>query len=281
MSHTATAEAPSSIAHRGHLTFWGQLRSETIKLFSVSSTYWTIGVYIAISVGFAALFATSIGMMANMEDVPPGSEMPPMEGASAIAISSSVTFGQLILAVLAVLMVSGEYAHGTIQSTLLASPRRSGVLGAKVLLIALLAAVVSLVTSLITFFVTLPILSGADAASSLGDEDVVQAIIITAVYIVAVAVFSVFVAFILRGAALGISAMVVLLFVLPIIGGLVVFADWDLQIADFLFSNSLNTVTQWIGTDAEIELLPALPVTIGWFVAAGGGAWWLLKRRDA
>lgn len=56
-------------------------------------------------------------------------------------------FGQPLVILLAALVAGGEYLDGQLRSTLLATPRRSRVLGAKLLVIAALAAAIGLIAT--------------------------------------------------------------------------------------------------------------------------------------
>jgi ABC-type transport system involved in multi-copper enzyme maturation permease subunit len=129
-----TAYAPS--IRPGRVTLAGLLRSEWTKLRTVRSTVWTL------AMGFTrAHWLTESPAARAVFDPVEVSLMPTYLG------------GSLLLGILGILVVSGEYAHGTIRVTFAADPRRPMVLTAKVLVFAALSLVVAEVTSFASFLV--------------------------------------------------------------------------------------------------------------------------------
>ena len=126
MSATITAPRPSSASH---LTTAGILRSEWIKLRSVRSTVWSYAIIVVVSLGMALLMSTTFNF---------GGATLPAEQHVYIVMQAStfgIYFGQLIVAVLGVLIISGEYSTGMIRSTLTAVPKRIPALAAKALVL--------------------------------------------------------------------------------------------------------------------------------------------------
>ncbi len=108
---------------------------ERIKLFSTRSPYWCIGLIPLLGLGITLLVAL----------VDRGS------AASAATSQSWVDFAVSIVMVMAALSVTTEYRFGTIRSSFLAAPGRSGLLLAKAVLLAVIAFVVVEITSVATY----------------------------------------------------------------------------------------------------------------------------------
>ncbi|MBO9567802.1 MAG: ABC transporter permease, partial [Cellulomonas iranensis] len=122
MSATATSPAPARTrTPAARVSFPRVVRSEWIKLWSVRSTYWTIGITLAVLVLLAWAMAAAFSF-AGFNGEP---------GSAAIVynvLAPGQIFGALTLVVVAALVVTGEYGTGQIRSTLTAVPRRLPVL---------------------------------------------------------------------------------------------------------------------------------------------------------
>jgi len=120
---TLTYQPAASIRSDARLTFARILRSEWIKLTSLRSTYWSLALIAVLGIGFSLLLVSfTSGFVDNAEPDPNG---------VLTTTTVGVGFGQLIAAVLGVLVISGEYSTGMIRSTLAAVPSRLPVLVAK------------------------------------------------------------------------------------------------------------------------------------------------------
>ena len=98
------------------LTFIRAVRGEWIKLATLRSTWWSIGIAAILTIGIAVLIAQAIDM--------PGFE--PIQ-----AVVMPIQFTMLLAGILGAISVTGEYSTGMIRSTLAANPKRGSVLGAK------------------------------------------------------------------------------------------------------------------------------------------------------
>src|SRR5664279_5518534 len=107
------------------------VRSEWTKFFSVRSTMWALISTFVFTVGFAALISWGVSTSYGQMSV--------QDRASFDATGTSLvglTFSQLVIAVLGVLMISTEYSTGGIRGTFTAVPRRLRVLLAKAIVLA-------------------------------------------------------------------------------------------------------------------------------------------------
>ncbi|GAC67530.1 ABC transporter permease [Gordonia soli] len=139
------------------------INSERIKLTSVRSPYWCVGIVVAIAVAVAVL-------MGATTTSPIGTT--PAETASFYLVGVN-QFGFLVLMILAVLAITSEYRFGTIRIAFQAVPRRSVVLGAKAVVYGALAVVVSLVMTIVSL-VLIRSLAGPASGIEMSDSGVVR-----------------------------------------------------------------------------------------------------------
>ena len=118
---------PSSTAStaRAHLS---ALRAEWTKLRTLSGTWWLLFAVIALTAAVGGAAAASVSCQAAGCG----------QDQARIALSG-VDLSQAVVAILAVLAISGEYSSGMITTTLTAMPRRLSVLFAKAVVVAGLA----------------------------------------------------------------------------------------------------------------------------------------------
>lgn len=127
-----TTPAPareSYVPARSGLSFTGLIRSEWIKLWSVRSTAWSFAILVLVALGMAALTASgNRALFENSGGAGTLGGLPAADQAGILLESATigVLFGQLIVAVLGVLVISGEYSTGMIKSTSLQRPAVSG-----------------------------------------------------------------------------------------------------------------------------------------------------------
>ena len=124
------AERTSTIQTSAAADFTGELRSEWTKIRSVRSTIWALVALVVVTIGFTALFnGLTVSQWENATDTQ--RQMVMLDPTGQI-LGSGFQFSQLAICVLGVLIMTGEYSSGTIRATLLAVPRRTPVLVAKI-----------------------------------------------------------------------------------------------------------------------------------------------------
>jgi ABC-type transport system involved in multi-copper enzyme maturation permease subunit len=126
----------------------GLAHSEWTKLQTLRSTYWTLAVAAGAMAAFGALLSA-----AYTRHLTPASRAALDPAAYSL---SGFFFAQLAIGVLGVLVITGEYATGSIRSTLAAAPQRLAVLTAKAGVFT--AAAFAALTALVIF---VPIAAGA------------------------------------------------------------------------------------------------------------------------
>ncbi len=147
---------------------------------------------------------------------------------------TGVQAGQLVLAILAVLTISGEYSTGMIRTTLTATPRRTTVLAAKAITVAGLALVTGAAGVLGSVLAGRLLLPGRGftaahgfAPLSLTDGPVLRAAAGSVLYLVLIALLSLGVATAVREPAVAIGLVLGLLFLFPIIAHVAVSEQWQ------------------------------------------------------
>jgi ABC-2 type transport system permease protein len=280
MTNTTAARpsAPSS------LTFGGILRSEAIKLFTLRSTIWCLAIAFIVPIGLAFLLAATVG---ETGEIPQEAQ----QGVWVQGATLGIGFSQLVVAVLGVLVITGEYSTGMIRSTLVAVPRRVPALLAKVLVIAGTTFVVALASILGAAFLPLGLLASAGVAPELADPAAWWAFAGGAGYLALLAALALAIGTIVRNSAGGIAAVLGLLLVLPTVLAILVAitsAEWAQNLGAFLPDSAGGRMFAYV-TDAQaatpgsvlLEPWQGLLVLTSWVVTLLVLAGLLLKRRDA
>jgi ABC-2 type transport system permease protein len=213
---TQPARPPVLPPPSGRAGFGGTLRSEFTKIRSVRSTYWTLLVLLAVSIGIGA--AISAGTAANW------SHMSPSDQATFDPTQASVAglfyLGQLVIVVLGAMVLTAEYSTGMIRTSLTAMPRRGTVYAAKVVVFAVVALVVTFVAAFIAFFLGQSLLASTHDSATLSQPNVLRAVIGSALYVTMCGLFAFAAGAILRHTAAAITSVIGLLFVIPILAHL-------------------------------------------------------------
>lgn len=264
------ADSPAQTASPYRLGFSRLLHSEWIKLATLRSTWWSVGITAVLTIGIALLIAQAVNT-------------PGFPGIQAAV--SPIQFTMLLAGILGAIAVTGEYSTGMIRSTLTAAPRRGTVLAAKAIVVGAFMFVVAAVIFLAAALVVTPILAAKDLGIAWGDpEGALMPILAASFSMTVFALIGVAFGFLIRSGAGAIAATVGLLFVLPIVVSIFSFDDgawqWIRDIGNYLpmsASQSLILPQDDWGLSASTALL----ALCGWVVAGMLGAWTALRTRDA
>ncbi len=186
------------------------LRSELVKLTSLRSSVALLLAVVFSGVGVSA----ALGLTAEGAGLPDGPSTSFMLDQVTVG---TVLFGQLIAGVLGVLVISGEYASGTIQPTLVAVPSRLTVLAAKAVVLFLAAATAGIVALFGSWAVTYPMFAAFDVEVGLGAPGVVLSLVGGAVYVGLSAVLGLGIGTLLRSVAAGVATVISVILLLPIL----------------------------------------------------------------
>jgi ABC-2 type transport system permease protein len=173
-----------------------------------------------------------------------------------------VWLSQAVVVILAVLMMSNEYGTGMIRTTLAAMPRRAVVLFTKAaVIVAIVAATgaIGVAGSLLIGGVIMP-RNGFTAANgypplSLADGPTLRAVVGSVLYLALIALLALGVTTVLRDTAVSITAVLTLLYVVPVISTFVTDPEW----LDRLRRLSPMTAGLAIQATRDLDRLPIGP----------------------
>jgi len=190
------------------------LHAEWTKLRTVSGPAWLLAGTVALTVAVSAAATAAVRC-------PAGTACP--VDTTKLSLTG-IEFGQAVVAILAVLAISGEYSTGMIRITLTAMPRRFAVLAAKAVLVAglvLAAGAIAVGGSVLAGRVILPG-HGFTAArgfplESLADGPTLRAAAGSVLYLGLITLLSLGIATAVRDSAVAIGVVLGLLYLSPII----------------------------------------------------------------
>jgi ABC-2 type transport system permease protein len=282
--------APKTTASHIHLTFGGVLRSEFIKLWTIRSTFWCCLIVVVLGIGIGLLLSSF--QRPRLAGAPAITLTTLQQQAQAVsAVTAGVNIGELVLSILGVLVITGEYSTGMLRSTFAAEPRRLPTLFAKAIVLAINSFVVALVTIFGTALVIFPILPGIHVHPDWGNSKLQLALVGGAIFLTLVSLIAFSIGALIRSTAGGIAAAMGLVLVVPIVLSIVVGTTgqtWASNVQAFLptvagaklyafVSSSPTTTSGVVSLDAHTGGY----VLLAWFVLLFVIAAIQLKRRDA
>ncbi|MGY3681123.1 ABC transporter permease [Streptomyces sp. TE33382] len=244
--------------------FAGAIACEWTKLWSVRAPWLCLLAGLAITGVYTFYYAS----IARINDHP----IEPVGNAAA----SSVVLTQFAVAVLATLVVTSEYATGTVRASLLWVPRRQRVQMAKVLVVA----GVSFAAGVVYAVVGAAVAWGAfDGRASFEAGTALRQILSVGLYQALVAALAVGAAFAARHPAGALSILVTLLWALPSmllgLGGPALAA-----VNDYLPHGAGDHFVR-VGAGAPYAPATAMMIVVAWASAAHLIGLYVLRRRDA
>ena len=266
MTTTAESRVPS-----GRYGLAQAARMEWIKLRSLRSTWWTLAVTAAGTVGIGA----AVGR--NTRD---GS------GDLINNALAGVVPGLLLVGALGVLTMTGEYTSGTIRATLAAVPRRPLVLAAKAVVFGALMVVVGEAASFVAFFADAATLRHDIVAPTLSQPGVLRAVVATGAGYCLVGLLGLGLGAIIRHSAAAVGMLVAGVYVAAQVIGFIAHRA-AVYMPILIVENSLSTTKPvTCGTDAAscphfLSAWAGLGVLCLYAVIALAIGGWLLARRDA
>lgn len=279
-----TPAAPDRRADRdrgpraGWTGWWETLHAEWTKLRTLPGTIWLLAAIAVLTVAVSAAASTAVTCPTAACNQDP-----------AKVSLTGIDLGQALVAILAVLAVTGEYSTGMIRVTLAAMPRRTTVLAAKAALVSgltLAAGSVAVLGSVLIARLALPD-HGFTAAHgypllSLTDGPVLRAAAGSVLYLALIALLSLGIATLVRESAAAIGLVLGLLYLSPIIAGVITDPTWHNRVERYAPMNA-GLAIQATRNLAALPIGPweGLGVLAAWAAAAllAGGA--VLRLRDA
>ena len=264
--------------HAGLMGIRDALHAEWTKLRTVTGPAWLLIATVAATVAISAATTAAVRC--------PSGIACPVDTAKLSL--TGIQFGQAVVAVLGVLVISGEYSTGMIRTTLTAMPRRIGVLAAKAAVLTglvLAAGTIAAGGSLLAGRLILPGHGFTEAHGfpplSLGDGPVLRAAAGSALYLGLIALLSLGIATAVREPAAAIGLILGLLYLFPIVAPLL-----DQHWQRHLEQIGPTTAGLAIQATTGLHSLPISPwaglgVLAAWAAAALLAGGLLLRLRDA
>jgi ABC-2 type transport system permease protein len=271
---TATVETlrpDVEVTERHDVTFARVVNSEWIKFRTLRSSWIVLLAAIAALIGIALLIGADLG--------PRWDKLSP-ENAQPSVVLQGYFLAQLLIGVLGVLFVSAEYGTGMVRSTLAAVPRRAPVVAAKALVFGGVALVAMTVASLTGFLGAQGVLAQYHHGVSLGDSGVLRVVLGTGAYLALIGLLGAALGWILRNTAAGISALLGLLLVVPVILE-VLPGTLAKTIAEYLPAGAGSSLTNTVRSSYMLSPSAGFGVLLAWVVGGLLLATVLVKRRDA
>ena len=266
MTDTAVTHAP-----RGGYGPAQAARMEWIKLRSLRSTWWTLAITVAGTIGIG--IAVGINTRNASGDLTN----------NALA---GVVPGLLLAGVLGILTMTSEYSSGMIRTTLAAIPRRPLVLAAKAAVFGAVTLAVGEAASFISFFAGGAALRHGITAPALSQPGVLRAVVLSGAGFCPIGLLGLGLGAIIRHSAAATAVLVVGVYVAAqFIGAIAHGAAAYMPI--LIVGNSLTTTRPECARTASAQCVHFLSAWAGLGVlclyaavalAIGG---WLLSRRDA
>jgi ABC-2 type transport system permease protein len=256
----------TTAATRSRYRFRHVARMEWTKLASLRSTWWVLAATVAGAIGIAV----TVGV--NTRDATADLTNNALAG---------ISLGLLLVGVLGVLVMTGEYSSGMIRSTLAAIPNRPLVLAAKAAVFGTVAFAVGEAAGFIAFIAGTATLPDRVPAPTLGQPGVLRAVVLGGAGFCLVGLIGLGLGAMLRHTPAAIAVLV---------GGVYVLAQFVAVVTQALMpylpiaivANSL-TVARPVAVDEVRFLSPWAGLAMLGLYAAGtlGVGAWLLARRDA
>ena len=282
-AHPAVGTAPAGPVPRpvgprfqGRQTILRSVRAEWIKFWSLRSTWITSFIAIALTVLFGAGLTAILGRTEEYQDT------------AKDLITQGLTFGQIVVAVLGALIITGEYSSGQIRSSLAAVPRRGQLLVSKAVVLAIVSFLLGSVSVFLSWAISKPFLG--EHAGSLTDSHYAGHIWGSGLVFAVIALMALGLGFLLRSTASTITVIVSLLFIIS--GPLQLAAsrwEWLFKVVGCLpsivseaVSDPFQRTTVWGGQGPQfLSHGQAIAVFAAWAIIPLIVAWFVFSRRDA
>ena len=267
---------PTGLRIQGRQTILRSARSEWIKFWTLRSTWITSFIAIALTVLFGAGLAASLGQSEEYRDK------------AMNLITSGLTFGQIVVAVLGALIITGEYSSGQIRSSLAAVPRRGRLLLSKAVVLSVSSFLLGSVSIFLSWAISKPFLG--EHAGSLTDSHYFGHIWGSGLVFVGIALMTLGIGFLLRSTAGAITVVVSLLFVITIPLQLAASKwEWINKVIGCLpstvseaVSDPFQRTTEWGAQGVQfLNHGQAVAVFAAWALVPLIIAWFVFSRRDA
>lgn len=251
----------------------GALASEALKLWTLHSQRVLVAMAMLVIVGTGVLLPVSLRSRTGD---------PRFAGqtinAEPLQVVDSVLWAQIVVAVVAVLAVTGEYTSGQARLSLLALPARWPWLAGKALVLAGLGLVIGVIGVLGSLGLSVLVLVGSEVVYTVGPGEAVVLALRSGAYLAAIAVLATGLAAAVRHVVVALVAVLALLIMAPALLGSI---PGLREAADFTPTHAGRRLISDLTSVAQLGPWTGFGILILWAVAALLAAGLLLRTRDA
>jgi ABC-2 type transport system permease protein len=247
-------------------------RSELCKLLSVRSTYWALGAAVAFNVALAALLAIFL---------PDQLSAAQKNDLDVVRVSlGGIHLSQVAFGITGALVITSEYTTGSIRSSLTAVPRRRLFLAAKAIVFVAIAVIVAITSCVAAYLVFQAALSDGGVPQPASSASVARALLGAGLFLTLLGLLGMGLGAITRSSAGAIAALMSLLFVPPLLLGLLPrswntafgpYTPMEAGAAIFSLDSDSGLLAPWAGLGVFC-LYVIVALTLGFAV---------IERRDA
>lgn len=260
-------------AREGHVR--RVLGGEWIKTRSIRSTQWSLVALAVATIGIAILACAREAAHWNLLS------LDDQRSTDVTLLSLNGWYlGQLVVGVLGVLAITSEYGNGMIRTTFAAVPQRRLLLAAKAIVIATVVLCVGLVLSFAAFLVGQAFLASTGHGASLGDGDVLRAVVGAALYATTVALLGFGLGALFRSTAGAVSGLFGVLFLPPVLAEAFT-GSWHRTIQRYAPMNAGSRILTVLPSKDALGPWAGIGVLVAYTAAVLVAAFWIVGHRDA
>ena len=277
---TETTAKPAHVALPADLRVsqWGVIRAEWVKFWSLRSSWYSLALAPIMMIGLGCVFAYgAVNTYTTIKSVHPEQVVGYDAGG---IVTRGYLLVQLVVGVLGVLVVSGEYGTGMIRSSLTSAPKRLPVLWAKLIVFAVVAFTVTTISAFLTYAVVQPILGTAGIGYALSAPGVLRGLFGVGAYVTGIGVFGMGLGWVLRHTAGAIATLFALVLLLPMVANLLP-GTWQPHLVPYLPGVLGSQLVLPDGDPSGLTPGGAFIALCAWLAVAVALGAVLLRRRDA
>lgn len=272
-ARTATPDQsnPPARSRSTKVTTWGVIKGEWIKFWSVRSTSYTLVAAGIATVVFGMIFSS----VADSETAPGPAAL--LTGPVELALAG-IGITEMIVGVLGVMIVAGEYSTGLIRTWFAAAGARRRVIVAKVAVLGSSVLAMGLVASTLAIVAGQAVYAGNEPTVPL--TETLDVIVGTSLYLVGISLIGIALGFLLRSTAAGIGLLVGGVFIGPNLLLLLPESITDVFMK-FLPSEAGAAMMTQVSDPDLLSTGPAYAVFTAWVIGLLVLAGAMVRRRDA
>lgn len=255
-------------------TLWSAVRSEWTKFRTVRSTIAGFVTFVGLTIGIGILITIAVGI----DFVDHGRVGRAAFNATATSLGG-VNLAQFAVGTIGILMVTAEYACGSMRTTLAAVPRRGRLVAAKALVLVASLLVICEATVFAAFSIGQSIYRSAHIAATFSQPGVTRAVLAAGLYLALLGLFGMGLGLILRTTAMSIVVYTSVLLIIPIVANFLP-ASWQSNFNKFLPLNLGRAMFTPTAITDSFSWLTATGLLVGYVVIVMGIGTLLLARRD-